>query len=82
MPINIDSPSTPIYLFLSKWRGAIHASSMRYFQTLQDLEAHVRTQTPEYWSGAEPWHAYRVYCDGAEVKILSTKECRAIGLRP
>jgi len=72
----------PIYLFLEKWRGAIHASSMRYFQTLQDLEAHVRTQTPEYWSGAEPWHAYRVYSDGTEVKILSLKESRAIGLRP
>jgi hypothetical protein len=82
MPIEINITSTPIYLFLEKWRGAIHASSMRYFQTLQDLEAHVRTQTPEYWSGAEPWHAYRVYPDGTEVKILSLKESRAIGLRP
>jgi len=82
MPMKTDGTPTPIYLFLEKWRGAIHASSMRYFQTLQDLEAHVRMQTPEYWSGAEPWHAYRVYPDGTEVKILSLKESRAIGLRP
>jgi len=49
-----------IYLFCVKWK-AIHIASMRYFNTVAELEAHVRTQTPEHWSGGEPWHAYRVW---------------------
>jgi hypothetical protein len=72
----------PVYLFCEKWRGSIHTSSFRYFGSLADLEAHVRTQTPEHWSGGESWHAYRVYSDGTESKALTLKECRAIGLRP
>jgi hypothetical protein len=72
----------PVYLLCEKWRGSIHTSSFRYFNTLAELEAHVRMQTPEHWSGGEPWHAYRVYNDGTESKALTLKECRAIGLRP
>lgn len=67
-----------IYLFVSKWRGSINVSSMRYFQTIQDLEAHVRTITPDrLWLH----HAYRVYHNGTEAKSLTPKECSAIGLR-
>jgi len=72
-----------IYLFAAKWRGAINIASMRYFDTIEGLEAHVRTQTPQYWeaSATGTWHAYRVSNDGTEAKALSLKECRAIGLR-
>ena len=71
-----------VYLFCVKWK-AIHIASMRHFNTLAELETHVRTQTPQQWSDhAEgEWHAYRVYSDGTEAKALSLKECRAIGLR-
>ena len=71
-----------IYLLCEKWRGSIHTSSFRYFKTIEDLEAHIRTQAPEHWSGGEPWHVYQVHEDGTESKALTLKECRAIGLRP
>lgn len=72
-----------IYLFCAKWRGSINIASMRYFGTFEELENHIRTQTPEQWeaSAAGTWHAYRVYSNGTEAKALSLKECRAIGLR-
>jgi len=73
-----------IYLFCVKWK-AIHIASMRYFNTLEELEAHIRYNgTPQQWSdhAAGEWHAYRVYSNGTEAKSLSLKECRAIGLRP
>ena len=52
-----------IYLLCEKWRGSIHTSSFRYFKTIEDLEAHIRTQAPEHWSGPEPWHVYQVHED-------------------
>lgn len=71
-----------IYLLCEKWRGSIHTSSFRCFKTIEDLEAHIRTQSPEHWSGPEPWHVYQVHEDGTEAAALTLKECRAIGLRP
>jgi hypothetical protein len=76
--ITNDITSTTIYLLCQKWRGSIIVSSMRYFETIQDLEVHVRAIEPD-----KLWlhHAYRVYPDGTEAKSLTQKECSAIGLR-
>jgi len=70
-----------IYLLAKKWRGAINIASMKYFDSLFDLEAYVKNNPDEY--GWTFHHAYRIphLTDNAEAKPLSLKEKRAIGLR-
>lgn len=70
-----------VYLLARKWRSAINIASMRYFESYEDLEAHVKQHPVSHWSGGEPWHAYRVYKDGRDAEPLTLKENRKLGIR-
>ena len=70
-----------IYLLAVKCRGAINIASMKYFDSLLELEGYIGRNTDEYnWSFH---HAYRIphLTDNKEAKAFSAKEKIAVGLR-
>jgi hypothetical protein len=73
-----------IYLLAATNHGRICAWSMHWFDCLDDLKAHIRTKTPQYWESGTTgrWQAYRIRNDGGRAMSLSLREYRAIGMRP